>query len=180
MNPLVIIGSHSQWAQETADLFRKHPRCVDFMAVGLDAMVGIDKSISVKYIVTFHPTDIPMMKPYRTGQEVVISHKSDPYVDLVRKWSGPSGSSSLLGVMAALDLGYRKIILCGCPLYGKNQRGRDYNKQYAEGWKYRYEMIKPFCRSMSGWTLELLGPPTKEWFEDNATECYAPTPIFPG
>jgi hypothetical protein len=100
----------------------------------------------------------------------VISHIQTAGVDIVIPNVGPSGSSSLLGVWAGLELGYDRIVMCGCPLIGKNTFGRDYNKQYARGWVHACNRIKPFVRSMSGWTRDLIGKPTKEWIYGHNTE----------
>jgi len=144
----------------------------DLMAVGLDAVDKYPERI--KYVVTYHPKEIKEIAERRAGygntDYLVISHQEKPGVDIcIHDWWLPSGSSSLLGVQAAQRLGYDKIILCGCPLEGKNSEGGAYENFHA-GWKRHLDKIAPYVRSMSGWTQELLGAPDEQWLgeADNA------------
>jgi hypothetical protein len=63
-------------------------------------------------------------------------------------------------------MGYEKIIVCGCPLIGKNDKDYDY-ANFQKGWTAKFNEIKHKARSMSGWTKDLLGAPTKEWIEND-------------
>jgi len=81
-----------------------------------------------------------------------------------------AGSSGLYCVTIALEkLKIEKIVLCGVPMDTQgNVDGRDEwaMKEVAihrEGWKKHLPKIKDHVRSMSGWTRELLGEPTREW-----------------
>lgn len=145
----------------------------DFMTIGLDA---VDKAPwPIQYFATYHPSEIEMSKERRRvqGGNVdyrVISHvqfqssgtdKKD-LVDFIVGFEPPSGSSSLLGVLAGIKMGYQKIILCGCPLIGENGKGYDYAK-FREGWTAKLDAIRQTTRSMSGWTKELLGAPSEPW-----------------
>jgi hypothetical protein len=138
----------------------------DFMAIGLDA---VDKyAWPIRYVATYHPAEIQQIKERRQATAgntdyQVISHETRPDVDIfIKDWWRPSGSSSLLGVQAALQLGYQKIILCGCPLTGESAKKDNYNTFHI-GWTDKHKQIKDHVRSMSGWTKELLGAPTEEW-----------------
>jgi hypothetical protein len=71
-----------------------------------------------------------------------------------------SGSSALLGALAALKIGYRRIILCGCPLDEKKYQ------PFQIGWIAKEKVVKGKVFSMSGWTKELLGAPGAEWMEN--------------
>jgi len=64
----------------------------------------------------------------------------------------------MLGVEAGMGMRYQKIILAGCPLAAKTRYD-----EFHRGWQIRFETIKNYVRSMSGWTKELLGSPTEEW-----------------
>jgi hypothetical protein len=145
----------------------------DFMAIGLDA---VDKYLwPIKYFATQHPTEIEKS----IGRRVlscgnidfkIIAHKKQKVkssgrelVDIVIPMEdGVRGSSSLMGVQAGIQLNYKKIILCGCPLTGKNSNNYEY-ANYQAGWLAKYEQIKNVARSMSGWTKELLGAPDESW-----------------
>jgi hypothetical protein len=122
----------------------------------------------VKYMVTYHPTDIPMYKKKReilggSTNYTVIGHLPKPGVDMIEPHVPPTGSSALLGVSAGIRLGYTKIILCGCPMEGANKGGFQPYDHFQKGWVARKKEVEPYVRSMSGWTKQLLGEPTKEW-----------------
>jgi len=140
----------------------------DLMAIGLDA---VDKYTEpIKYVATFHPAEIPAIRERRAGigntDYAVISHHNNPGVDIcIVDWWQPSGSSSLLGVQAAMRIGYPKIIVCGCPLTGKNIDGGDY-ENFRAGWEKRLKTVAPYVRSMSGWTREKLGAPDEQWMKE--------------
>jgi hypothetical protein len=89
----------------------------------------------------------------------------------VESWGGSSG---LLCVKIALDLGFRRVILCGVPM---DQNACHYDRpgkkwteaaQYRAAWERRVRDIGGRVRSMSGWTAKLLGMPTKEWLDEAA------------
>ena len=142
----------------------------DFMAIGLDA---VDKyPWPIKYMATYHPVEILEIKARRESiggntDYIVISHESKEGVDIIEPLlpGERSGSSALLGVQAALKLGYRRIILCGCPLTGKNSTGGAY-ETFHVGWEEKKKILKDCVHSMSGWTMEFLGAPTEEWLAD--------------
>ena len=137
----------------------------DYMAVGIDAPPILH---SYEYLVTYHIEDVRSL-PGLGFLGMIIHHEFAPEVNIVEPHTGPpevSGGSALLGVLAAIRLGYNKIVICGCPMEGPNPRhkGWDYNR-FQGGWEKKAEVIKPFTRSMSGWTAKFLGKPTDEWLE---------------
>jgi hypothetical protein len=163
MKPLIIIGCAPNWeddfekAKITIDNF-------DVMAIGLDCPY----SGRIKFFTTYHFTDIQIYKIRRASAKCnmdfkVICHKAKPDVDIIEPHKEPTGSSSLLGVVAAISEGYKKIILCGCPMQGKNKCGTTPYEYFQRGWTARIKEIKDYTRSMSGYTKDLLGEPTKDW-----------------
>jgi hypothetical protein len=80
-----------------------------------------------------------------------------------------SGSSGLFALKVALiDLGYDKAVLCGVPMtvagaHFFNASDWDGALPHRKGWNQALPQIAARARSMSGWTRELLGPPTKDW-----------------
>ena len=83
------------------------------------------------------------------------------------------GSSALFATLAALEMGYRKIVLGGCPL---DTEGHYYFPQSKEtlgpiwlGFDYMAwldlatEPLGGQVRSLSGYTAKILGIATKEW-----------------
>lgn len=90
-------------------------------------------------------------------------------------WRGTSG---LFAVQVAIKtLGFAGVIVAGVPIdhvagttyklepryAGKWANG--YEDRYRSGWRLALPHIKDRVRSMSGWTKELLGAPSKQWIE---------------
>lgn len=134
----------------------------DVMVIGIDAL-GRIKDEKIKYFATYHPVDILSIPKIDFK---IISHlQFHDYVDIVCPIdlnNEKSGSSALLGVLAAIDLGYNKIILCGCPLEGKDKKQHPY-KVFQKAWVMNIHRIAKRVRSMSGFTRTILGEPKKEW-----------------
>ncbi len=55
-------------------------------------------------------------------------------------------------------MGYKRIILCGCPLTGNAPEGNPYD-DFRPGWIENKAELVGRVTSMSGWTKELLGSP---------------------
>jgi len=162
-NVLLITGSASNVLADIAAVPRL--RGFDFLAVGLDAVDRYEWPI--KYVATYHPAEIGKIRERRQSiggnlDYKTISMEARPGVDIIEPFRPPSGSSSLLGALAAIRLGYRRIVLCGCPLTGKNAAGGDY-ENFRKGWEARVSELGDRVHSMSGWTAEFLGRPTDEW-----------------
>lgn len=172
---LIIIGSApcvKDDIEAAFSLFRSVPLCLcpfdpDYMSIGLSS---VDKHLHhIKYMATYHPFDIPEAKKRREAaggntDYLVISHEHKPGVDIVEPFIPPTGSSAHLGALAAIRLGYKKIILCGCPMTGDSptRKGNRY-ETFRVGWTAKINQVQDYVRSMSGWTMELLGTPTIEW-----------------
>jgi len=174
----LIVGCAPCWED---DLNRFKTICSEFdvFAIGLDCPYKEE----IKYFVTYHIEDIEAYKRKKTGDYKIISHTNDfikysrerrkkpkwanTTVDIVYPHENPSGSSSLLGVKAATKkLGYEKVVLIGCPMDTGNLLNK--KKSYSvfqKGWLYFKSDLIGKVKSMSGWTRELLGEPTKEWIK---------------
>ena len=175
----LIVGCALCWED---DLNRFKTICSEFdvFAIGLDCPYKGE----IKYFATYHIEDIEAYKEKNPGDYKVISHTNDfikycnernkrrkwvnATVDIVYPHEKPSGSSSLLGVKAAIKkLGYEKVVLIGCPMDVGNLESR--KKSYTvfqKGWLYFKSDLVGKVKSMSGWTKELLGEPTEEWIEE--------------
>lgn len=155
---LIIVGSAPCVLEDLAKL---PPIEADYMIIGLDA---VDKYLgTAAYCATFHPAEIPKIIERRrlAGGNTdwkMVSHEPRPGVDIVTSHNGSSGSSAMLGILTALNLGYDGIICCGCPLEGPKRY-----EAFRNGWTVRMALIKDKVRSMSGWTMKLVGAPTEEW-----------------
>lgn len=167
-NILVLLGSASCVLDDYENFTRQFGN-VDLLAVGVDAVCLVSEPI--KYFATYHPYDITLAIDARKKMIgkvdfKIVSHvQYENLVDYVIPFgrNEKSGSSALLGAKVGLLLNYNKIVLCGCPLLGKNEKGQSYT-MFQQGWRQKKEII-PFVRSMSGWTKEYLGEPTKEWLK---------------
>lgn len=168
MNPIVIMGCAPTWENDLNSFKHICPQ-FDVLAVGLDCPYSND----IKYLATYHVEDIPLFCAQRKmrGQNTdykIISHVNSEiaksHIDIVFPYEPPSGSSSLLGALASKHLGYKKIILCGCPLEGLNKKKQPY-VVFQKGWTAKLNQVKDSVKSLSGWTKELLGEPTEEWLK---------------
>lgn len=88
-------------------------------------------------------------------------------VDRVSKlWKGGSSGLFALGVaLGALELD--RAILCGVPMDGRENEftGRPWGdyERFRSSWTRWAPAFGDRARSLSGWTMELLGEPTEEW-----------------
>lgn len=88
----------------------------------------------------------------------------------IESWGGSSG---LLCVAVAFELGVERIVLAGVPML-KTAGHYDDSKQWQEArcywpaWERRAALMRDRVKSMSGWTRDLLGEPTRGWFGDRA------------
>jgi len=138
----------------------------------------------VDHWVTYHPERLPkeLAERRRAGLPdpgqiwaYQVPRKSGIDLPIKALTSTKGGSSGLLGTEVALIVA-TKAVLCGIPLDPKQVHYRRPRKggwppgqTYRLAWKAIYPKLKHRVRSMSGWTRELLGAPTKEWlFEDAA------------
>jgi hypothetical protein len=165
-NPMVIFGIGPDVLNEIASIYDDD---YHFMAVGMDAVGILFRPIN--YVVTNHPEDIPNIYTRRRRVHgntsfAIISPVKSFGVDLVLDppYEGPSGSSSIVGTLAALAMGYKKIVLCGVPLTGLAFEGNSY-EAFRPGWEYHLNKFLGKVKSTSGWTQELLGAPTEEWLK---------------
>lgn len=91
-----------------------------------------------------------------------------PYTNITNWTKDWQGSSGLFMVKIARELGYTHIILCGIPMtiegehFARNQRWNA-APGFQRGWLRVRAALRPFVRSMSGWTKEYFGAPDAEW-----------------
>ncbi len=101
------------------------------------------------------------------------THADRDGFDLVEPYlwpdQGHSGSSGLYAVKVALTR-VDKAVLAGIPIdKGVGHIGGAVSwpsaDAYKRGWNEALQHIRERVRSMSGWTAELLGEPTRDWVE---------------
>lgn len=174
MKALVLGGAASLHADEAAARELFAPDLV--IAVNHAAR---DHPGPVDHWATFHPELLPRWLADRAaagrdpaGKLWTAHHRPIPRgleIERVTNWGGSSG---LLAVVVGLHLECSHIVLAGVPLdydqghYDHPAPWRD-AANYRKAWVSRKEaMIR--VRSMSGFTAELLGAPTKEWLDATA------------
>lgn len=86
----------------------------------------------------------------------------------IESWGGSSG---MLCVAVAFELGAERIVLAGVPLlktakHFDDGRNWDEARQYQRPWQNRREILYGRVKSLSGWTRDLLGSPTEDWLAD--------------
>ena len=73
------------------------------------------------------------------------------------------GSSGLFAVKVALECAFDAIVLAGIPMSDGPHFYHDEPwkemPRYRRAWQARAEELRPFVRSMSGWTREMFGAP---------------------
>jgi hypothetical protein len=146
-------------------------------ATGATNNIGCDWEDRVDYWATLHPSKCPnwlgivaaVDKRVKRGRNrpQVWGHKKAPGVD---RWTQDwRGSTGLLLVKVLIEEGFERIVLAGIPMsreaghYYDNVRPWLQFERYHGGWTRNAHLLSPYVRSMSGWTRELLGPPTSEW-----------------
>ena len=94
-------------------------------------------------------------------------HLSDFHC-VVRPWGGSSGL--LATRVAVADLNSPKVVLCGVPQDDRAHFDRPgkwrHADSFVESWEAIVPRIRDRVRSMSGWTREVFGAPTREWLEE--------------
>jgi hypothetical protein len=132
-----------------------------------------DEPRRVDHFVTMHPDLLPHWLGQRRaagrpepGRLWHARHRPCPVeATPVENWGGSSG---LLCVAVAYELGVGRIVLAGVPMV-KTARHYDNDQHWFECAQYwpAWERWKPRMmgrvRSLSGWTANLLGLPTREW-----------------
>lgn len=131
---------------------------------------------------TLHPEKLGAWRETREANghppatEHVARHgKGGPAIDRTIRHPFRNGSSGLLAVAVAMDLGATRIVCCGVPMErtayfaestvhpdGKVFNGAD---SHWKQWQRHAARLDGKVKSMSGRTRTLLGAPTKEWLE---------------
>lgn len=127
-----------------------------------------------------HPEGWPWEKQRRekglADGYVTWTHKPNRgTMKVVKSWGG--GSSGLLGVCTAYEIGCQRVVLCGVPMddgaWFEGSVTHDASERFTSVdshrrvWRRTKDKLIKRVRSMSGWTKEMLGEPTLEWLEDD-------------
>lgn len=176
----ILGGANTVWD----DLARlKEMRSPDIILAINDA--GVVYPHDINFWVTLHPDKLPgwtgrrVENGYSEPQKFVIHRELRPreaksifyppasFVIYNADWGGSSG---LFATRFALDAGYEHIVLCGVPMqpegnhFFTSEPWRE-AERYHKAWARHVLDLIPRVRSMSGWTMGLLGKPTLSWLK---------------
>jgi hypothetical protein len=81
------------------------------------------------------------------------------------------GSTALFAVLTCLAMGYKRVVLCGCPMDANghwyepaNKLGPRWTGECYQAWlDFKTEPESEKVKSLSGYTRIILGEPTQEW-----------------
>ena len=177
---IILGGGDTVFAEfdAAARLCAEAGKSVDIFAVNdmIGAFLG-----SLDHAVTVHPDKIPMWRAQRAQHGFLPPEHwwsihnglgKLGITDTAQDWQGSSG---LFAVRIARELGYVKIILCGVPMTIEAKHFKRGVKwwsclSFRRGWIRRFRVLKPYVRSMSGWTQQNLGPLTLEWLNSHIVD----------
>lgn len=129
----------------------------------LDHWVSMHPDLLVHWVKQRREAGLPdagqLWRPRHRGHKVGLE------MNQLENWGGSSG---LLCVAVAFQLGVQRIVLAGVPMR-KTFRHFDHQdywweaRQYWPAWERHKPKMQDRVRSLSGWTQNLLGSPTREW-----------------
>lgn len=141
--------------------------------VGAVNEAGRDYGGHLSIWATLHPEKLAKWQRRRQGNSdyLAITNKGhfEPRIDRIvpEEWSGSSGL--YLVQVAILEMGYDRVICCGVPMSENphyfDKKAWSVASNYRRGWRQaaKSQRLEGRVKSMSGWTRELLGEPTKDW-----------------
>ncbi len=100
----------------------------------------------------------------------IWAHRSyKDFTDHTKDWQGSSG---LLMTKVAREQGHTHVILCGVPMTPEANhfiRHQPWNAApgFIRGWQREQHHLRPYIRSMSGWTRKTFGAPSFGWLLDD-------------
>lgn len=134
---------------------------------------GRDEEGRLDHWASMHPDLFPMWSKARraagrpdAGRYWHARHRPSPVPSTpIESWGGSSG---LLCVAVAFELGAERVVLAGVPMlktachYDKDGHWFE-AREYWPAWERHADKLIGRVRSFSGWTQNLLGSPTQEW-----------------
>lgn len=135
----------------------------------------------IDYAVTLHPDKMIPWTQLRekNGHPMPFGstwcHRSfKGFTGHTKDWQGSSG---LMMVKIAREEGYTRIIVCGVPMTVEAEhfvRHQRWNAApgFVRGWRRQEAQLRPYVRSMSGWTRETFGEPTFDWLVESVQDAH--------
>jgi hypothetical protein len=171
---LVLGGAACVWDDVRAAKALAEEAGVSFSIVVAVNDIGIEEP-DITHWVTLHPEKFGAWQAARAARgypETYIAvavdyapRRAPGRVD--RRSKDWGGSSGLYADKVALEDGASKVVLAGVPMtptphFFNNTPWKNF-VSYQHAWRHWKNSYARQTRSMSGWTRELLGPPTVEW-----------------
>lgn len=180
MLAVILGGANTVWD----DLSRLKEMAIPDVVIAIND-AGAVYPHEINFWATLHPdklvgwTNRRLENGYPAPQKFVIHRELRPreaksifyppasFVIFTPDWGGSSG---LFASHFALTCGYERIVLCGVPMqpdknhFFSEDQWLDAEK-YHKAWGQRALQLMPRVRSMSGWTMGLLGKPSLSWLK---------------
>lgn len=168
MIAIVLGGANTLHADERAAL----DLCPDAMIIACNH-AGRDREGRVDHWATMHADHFPKWIAERIAAgrpdagklwHARHRHSSVGSTD-IESWGGSSG---MLCIAVAYELGVDKIMLAGVPMeqgccHYNDRRLWSEARQYRNCWERHKPAMLGRVRSFSGWTMKLLGMPDRDW-----------------
>jgi hypothetical protein len=171
----VLGGAECVWK----DLEKARKLCTPDLTIVVND-IGIEYPHPIDFWVSYHSNmltrwaakrdglGLPRPREFWTGS---VLNSGSPRGTRTHKNTG--GSSGMLATCVAIDGNATHTILIGIPMdvnmkhFNDKNYGRAWKdgKNYLHHWTLKAPEFDGKVKSMSGWTAELLGRPTKEWLE---------------
>lgn len=137
----------------------------------------------IDHAVSLHPDKLRYWLPARKAAgynqpKEVWAHRN--YEGAVTRWSRDwSGSTGLFCIKIARELGHVHIVSCG--VHMDTNANHFVRKEpwlasdgFRRGWTARIDELRPYYRSMGGWTRQEFGAPTEEWLRTEIEDEHIP------
>jgi hypothetical protein len=134
----------------------------------------------IDHAITLHPDKLYLWQGARRNRgfempERVWAHRSfNNVTNWTRDWQGSTG---LFAAKVARENGHTHVVLCGVHMTVEAEhfvRKQRWNAAHGfrRGWTMHLHEIRPYVRSLGGWTREQLGPPTDEWLLSEISDVH--------
>ncbi len=128
----------------------------------------------VTFACSLHPDKFKLWLPTRLAKgydapDQIWAHRH--YEGCVTHWTRDwNGSTGLFCAKVARENGFVHVLLCGVPMTVEADhfvRKQPWNAAHGfrRGWNAHLHELRPYVRSLSGWTQEQFGAPTVEWLQ---------------
>lgn len=180
MSYALVFGRAKGVWDEIVDFRRKHARGDEVViAVGragqdypgrIDHWVSFHAELFDKWTTYRQARGFPNLTMYWTALASGRSRAAECAGYKINSVQCNGGSSGLIGIRVAQHLGL-KVVLCGIPMEPEAAH-YDENGQWNEAlvhqkiWEKHAPELKPWVRSMSGWTQRVFGAPSAEWIAE--------------